>query len=69
VGEIMDGLLLQIVAGLGEAPLVPTDCEIWEWLQGEKETVAREILSEGPLCQSAARQSKPSIGLSGKLIL
>jgi RNA polymerase-binding transcription factor DksA len=50
----MDGLLLQTAAGLGDAPLVPTDCEIWEWLQGEKETVAREILSEGPLCQSAA---------------
>ena len=52
-GEIMDGLLLQTVEGLGDAPLVRTGCEIWEWLQGEKEEVAREILSEGPLCQTA----------------
>jgi hypothetical protein len=51
--EIMDGLLLQTVEGLGDAPLVRTGCEIWEWLQGEKEEVAREILSEGTLCQPA----------------
>ncbi|MDX6445647.1 MAG: hypothetical protein QOH71_2721 [Blastocatellia bacterium] len=49
----MDGLLLQTVEGLGDAPLVRTGCEIWEWLQGEKEEVAGEILSEGPLCQTA----------------
>lgn len=49
----MDGILLQTVEGLGDAPLVRTGCEIWEWLQGEKEEVAREILSEGPLCQTA----------------
>ena len=35
--EIMDGLLLQTEEGLGDAPLVRTGCEIWEWLQGEKE--------------------------------
>ena len=52
-GEIMDGLLLQTVEGLGDAPLIRTGCEIWEWLQGEKEKVTREILSEGPLCQTA----------------
>jgi RNA polymerase-binding transcription factor DksA len=49
----MDGLLLQTVEGLGDAPLLRTGSEIWEWLQGEKEEVAREILSEGPLCQTA----------------
>ena len=49
----MDGMLLQTVEGLGEAPLVRTGGEIWEWLQGEKEEVAREILSDGPLCQTA----------------
>jgi RNA polymerase-binding transcription factor DksA len=49
----MDGLSLQTIEGLGDAPLVRTGCEIWEWLQGEKEEVAREILSEGPLCQTA----------------
>ncbi len=49
----MDGILLQSVEGLGDAPPVRTGCEIWEWLQGEKEEVAREILSEGPLCQTA----------------
>lgn len=52
-GDIMDGLLLQTVEGLGDAPLVRTGCEIWEWLQGEKEEVAREILLEGPLCHAA----------------
>jgi RNA polymerase-binding transcription factor DksA len=49
----MDRLLLQTVEGPGDAPLVRTGCEIWEWLQGEKERLAREILSEGPLCQAA----------------
>lgn len=49
----MDGLLLQTVEGLEDAPLIRTGCEIWEWLQGEKEEVAREILSAGPLCQAA----------------
>ena len=49
----MDGILLQTVEGLGDAPLVPTGGEIWEWLQGEKEEVAQELLSEGPLCQPA----------------
>ena len=49
----MDGILLQTVEGLGDAPEVGTGCEIWELLQGEKEEVAREILSEGPLCQTA----------------
>jgi RNA polymerase-binding transcription factor DksA len=49
----MDGMLLQTVEGLGDAPLVPTGGEIWEWLQGEKEEVARELLSDGPLCQPA----------------
>lgn len=49
----MDGILLESVEGLGEAPLNPTGPEIWERLQGEKKAVAREILSEGPLCQTA----------------
>ena len=49
----MDGILLQSAEGLGDAPLVRTGCEIWEWLQGEKEEVAQELLSEGPLCQTA----------------
>ena len=50
----MDGILLQTVEGLGDAPLVRTGGEIWEWLQGEKEEVAHELLSEGPLCQTGA---------------
>jgi RNA polymerase-binding transcription factor DksA len=49
----MDGMLLQTVEGLGDAPLVRTGGEIWEWLQGEKEEVAHELVSEGPLCQTA----------------
>ena len=47
----MDGILLQSVEGLGEAPLVGSAGEIWEWLQGEKEEVTQELLAEGPLCQ------------------
>jgi RNA polymerase-binding transcription factor DksA len=47
------GGALQSVEGLGDAPLIRTGCEIWEWLQSEKEEVAREILSEGSLCQTA----------------
>jgi len=47
----MDGLLLQTVEGLGE-PSGLSGCEIWEWLESEKEDVGREILSEGPLCDS-----------------
>jgi RNA polymerase-binding transcription factor DksA len=49
----MDGIFLQSLEGLGEAPLVPTGAEVWEWLQGEKEAVAHEILSDGPLCRAA----------------
>ena len=49
----MDGMLLQSVEGVGDAPLLRTGCEIWEWLQGEKEEVSGEILSEGALCQTA----------------
>jgi len=49
----MDGILLQTVEGLGEAPPLRTGGEIWELLQGEKEEVTRELLSEGPLCQGA----------------
>ncbi len=45
----MDGILLQSVEGLAESPFVATGGEIWEWLQGEKEKVSREILAEGPL--------------------
>ena len=48
----MDGMLLETVEGLGDAPMVATGGEIWEWLQGEKEEVAQELLSEGPLCQT-----------------
>jgi DnaK suppressor protein len=51
---MMDGILLQTAEGLGDAPLVRTGCEIWEWLQGAKEETAHELLSEGPLCQAAA---------------
>ena len=45
----MDGMLLQSVEGLAEAPPVAPGGEIWESLQAEKEEVARNILQEGPL--------------------
>jgi RNA polymerase-binding transcription factor DksA len=59
----MDGMLLQTVEGLGDAPMVRTGGEIWEWLQGEKEEFAQELLSEGPLCQTGVagvQEAKPS---------
>jgi len=66
----MDGLLLQTVEGLGDAPLMRTGCEIWEWLQGEKEEVTHEILSEGPLCQTAVSgvQEAEAAGENGREI-
>ena len=49
---MMDGMLLQTVEGL-ESPLpIRFGGEVWEWLQGEKEEVTREILAGGPLCQT-----------------
>ena len=51
---MIDGILLQTVEGLGDEIPDLTDFEIWECLQAEKEEVTLEILSEGPLCQSAA---------------
>jgi RNA polymerase-binding transcription factor DksA len=51
---MMDGMLLQTVEGLGNPPPIRTGGELWECLQGEKEEVAREILAEGPLCQTPA---------------
>ena len=48
----MDGMLLQTIEGLGDASMLRTGGEIWQWLQGEKEEVAQELLAEGPLCQT-----------------
>lgn len=48
----MDAILLQAVEGLGE-PLGPAGSEILEWLESEKEVVAKEILFDGPLCHLA----------------
>ncbi len=49
----MEAIFLRSLEGLEDPPLVPTGGEIWECLQGEKEAVACEILSDGPLCQTA----------------
>ena len=51
---MMDGMLLQTIEGLGDAPSSPSSSEIWEWLEGERETVVHGIRSEGPLCQPPA---------------
>jgi hypothetical protein len=40
----MDGSLLETAEGLGHGPIVYTGHEILDWLQSEKEKVAREIL-------------------------
>ena len=47
-----------------------TGCEIWEWLQGEKDEVTHEILSEGPLCQTAVSgvQEAEAAGENGREI-
>ncbi len=47
---MMDGLLLQTVEGLREPRQAPAACDLWESLEDEKECVAREIISAGPLC-------------------
>ena len=48
----MDGLLLQSVEGLGEPSPEPSPCDIWESLETERECLADEILSKGPLFHS-----------------
>jgi RNA polymerase-binding transcription factor DksA len=50
---MIDGLLLQAVEGLEAGPMVRAREQVWERLQGEKQTLARDLLAEGPLCQSA----------------
>src|SRR4249919_3048724 len=49
-GPIMEGVLLQTVEGLGES-LFPG--EMWELLQAEKESIAHEIIADGPLRHDA----------------
>jgi RNA polymerase-binding transcription factor DksA len=46
----MEGVLLQTVEGLGES-LLPG--ELWELLQAEKESIAHEIIADGPLRHDA----------------
>ena len=50
---MIDGIYLQSVEGLGDAPFTPPGGQIWEMLQGEKEEICREILAEGPLADAA----------------
>jgi len=47
----MEGVLLQTVEGLGES-IFPG--ELWELLQAEKESIAHEIVADGPLRHDAA---------------
>ena len=47
----MEGVLLQSVEGLGDPP-VPGG-ELWEVLQAEKESVAHDIIADGPLRHDA----------------
>ena len=46
----MEGVLLQTVEGLGES-VFPG--ELWELLQAEKESIAHEIIADGPLRHDA----------------
>jgi len=51
-------LLLESVEGLGESALPG---EVWELLQAEKESIAREIIASGPLRHDATsvNESEP----------
>jgi len=64
-----DGILLKSIEGLGDSPLTRTEGEIWEYLQGEKEEVARELLS-GPLLHpevGGRQESDPSDEVSQEI--
>ncbi|HYX28032.1 MAG TPA: TraR/DksA family transcriptional regulator [Pyrinomonadaceae bacterium] len=50
----MEGVLLESLEGLGESPLGAGTGEWWELLQAEKEDIAKEIISDGPLLHDAA---------------
>lgn len=54
----MEGVLLQTVEGLGES-IFPG--ELWELLQAEKESIAHEIVADGPLRHDATElnESEP----------
>jgi RNA polymerase-binding transcription factor DksA len=55
--EMIDGILLQTVEGLGDAPPDPTGYEIWESLHSEKQEIILSIQSEGSLCQTGVISS------------
>jgi hypothetical protein len=62
--DMMDGILLQTIEGLGDGPLNPTGGPVWERLQGEKEEISEELLSAGPLCQipvSGVKEAEASV--------
>ena len=66
----MDGVLLQTVEALGDSPFVAGAGAMWQRLQGEKEEVQKEILSDGPLLREAAggvQERDPSIESEGEL--
>lgn len=46
-------MLLETIEGLGEAPGRTSAGEIWNLLQGEKESVWRHLAADGPLCHCA----------------
>jgi len=50
----MEGVLLESLEGLGELPFPPLTGEWWHLLQAEKEDIAREIISDGPLRHDTA---------------
>jgi len=67
---MMDGMLLQTVEGLEAPPPISSGGEVWEWLQGEKEEIAREILAGGPLCQTPMNrlsEAEPSDEVIGQI--
>jgi RNA polymerase-binding transcription factor DksA len=60
---MMDGLLLQSIEGLEDSLTVRTSDWVWDRLQGEKQTLAMDLMAEGPLCQSAGfglQETEPS---------
>ena len=66
----MDGVLLQTVEALGDSPFVAGAGAMWQRLQGEKEAVQQDILSDGPLLREPAggvQERDPSLESDGAI--
>ena len=65
-----NALLLRTPNAIAYSPFVGSGGEIWNWLQNLKEEVSRDLLREGPLCQSeilGLRQGEESIAATADI--